>query len=98
MKGNLNNETASGGTQISPVNPVSMTNSIGRVEPLGSIHVNVTVGCLSITMPEITCRHALLLHRMMQLHYILCEGRRDGNVDVLHARLQAAFNRVSSTS
>src|SRR4028119_755113 len=97
MKGNLNNERASGGKQRDPVNPVLMTNSIGRVEPLGSIHVNVTVACLSITMPEITCRHAPLLHRMIQLHYIQCEGRRDGNVDVLHARLRAAFNRVSST-
>lgn len=97
MKGNLNNEVACGGEQRAPVNPVSMTNSIGRVEPLGSIHVKVTVACISITMPEITCRHALLLHRMIQLHYIPCECRRDGNVDVLHARLQAAFNRVSST-
>jgi hypothetical protein len=48
MKGNLNNETASGGKQRTPVNPVWMTNSIGRVEALGSIHVNVTVACLSI--------------------------------------------------
>jgi uncharacterized membrane protein len=72
-----------------------MTSSMGRVEPLGSIHVNVTVACLSITMPEITCRRAPLLHRMIELHYIQCECRRDGNVDVLHARLRAAFNPVS---
>lgn len=84
MKGNLNNETASGGNQRTPLNPVSMTNSIGRVEPLGSIHVNVTVACLSITMPEITCRYAALPHRMIQLHYIPCDGRRDGNVDVFY--------------
>jgi len=84
MKGNLNNEVHSGGKQRDPVNPVSMTNSIGRVEPLGSIPVNVTVACLSLTMPEITCRYVPLLHRMIQLHYIKCHCRRDGNVDVLH--------------
>ncbi len=58
MKGSLNNETASGGKQRCPVNPVSMTNSIGIVEPLKSRNVRVMVACLSVTMPEITCKHA----------------------------------------
>jgi len=36
---------------------VSMTNSIGMLEPFGSKNVNATVACLSLTIPEIT-RHA----------------------------------------
>ena len=58
MKGNRSKETASEGKHRSPVNPVSMTNSIGRAEPLNNKKVKVMVGCLSVTMPEIIWRYA----------------------------------------
>ncbi len=52
--GNLSKFTASGGKHKWSVKPVSMTNSIGKVELFTNKKVNDTIACLSVTIPEIT--------------------------------------------